>query len=93
MFSTVFGVDFSAAKLAGPNIWVARLEARAKKACTRYHVVNLANLEQLCGTAERGPALAYLVGQIASSRRALWALDFPFGLPVEVVEDGVRWSG
>jgi hypothetical protein len=25
-FKTVYGVDFSGAKLAGKNIWVARLE-------------------------------------------------------------------
>jgi hypothetical protein len=26
MFTTIFGVDFSGAKLAGRNIWVARLQ-------------------------------------------------------------------
>jgi len=48
----------------------------------------LARLEDLCGTAERAEALGFLVGLIAGSEGALWSLDFPFGLPVELMTEG-----
>jgi hypothetical protein len=51
----------------------------------------LARLEDLCGTAERAQALGFLVELIEESEGALWSLDFPFGLPVEVA--GERWAG
>ncbi len=51
----------------------------------------LSRLEGLCGTAERAEALAHLVGMIRASERSLWALDFPFGFPVEVMGPGA-WS-
>jgi hypothetical protein len=91
-FNVVYGVDFSGARLAGRNTWVARLGVSGREgeppAC---RLESLASLERLCGTAERGPALAELVGMIRTSAGALWALDFPFGLPVEVLEPGSTW--
>jgi hypothetical protein len=96
-FRSVFGVDFSGARLAGRNTWVARLERASGRSATRTRVprrlalVELHRLERLAGTAVRGPALAQLVRLIAGSDRALWALDFPFGLPVEVMGGGVPW--
>jgi hypothetical protein len=92
-FATIYGVDFSGARLAGRNTWVARIE-RARRGAdqTPYRLAELSSLEELCGTAERAASLAHLVGMIRSSERALWALDFPFGLPVEVVEEGACWS-
>jgi hypothetical protein len=90
-FDTIYGVDFSGAKLAGRNIWVARLERRGDARRGRYALAELSCLEQLCGTAERAAALGHLVGMIARSDGALWAMDFPFGLPVEVLERGTRW--
>jgi hypothetical protein len=87
MFAAIWGVDFSGARLAGRNTWLARLEVGEN----RYRLAELACLERLCGTAERGPALAYLVDRIRSSESALWALDFPFGLPVEVMESRTTW--
>src|SRR5581483_2609318 len=33
-----------------------------------------------------------LVGVIKESRQALWSLDFPFGLPLEVMEPGAVWT-
>jgi hypothetical protein len=84
-------VDFSGARLAGQNTWVARLEPpRGLRGACRLTALD--NLGRACGTAERGPALAHLVDWIAGSRQALWALDFPFGLPIEVVEPGARWA-
>jgi hypothetical protein len=56
-----------------------------------YLLTDLSCLEALCGTAERAPALAHLVAMIAASQRSLWALDFPFGLPIEVMAPGARW--
>jgi hypothetical protein len=92
MFDTIFGVDFSGAKLAGRNTWLARLEPAGNgRRSPRYRLTELACLEKLCGTAQRGPALAHLVERIAGSHQALWALDFPFGLPVEVLEPGATW--
>ncbi len=87
-FDAVYGVDFSGAKQAGKTTWLARLETDEAGA---RRVTELANLARLSGTAEREPALAHLVERIAASRRALWALDFPFGLPVEVVEPAAAW--
>lgn len=90
-FNYIYGVDFSGAKLAGRNTWVARVEPHAPNGSPQlYALTDLVRLEKLCGTAERTPALAHLVATIAESRRALWALDFPFGLPVEIM--GARWA-
>ena len=92
MFGAIYGVDFSGAKLAGRNTWVARIEPTGgRKKAPPYRLTALSRLETLCGTAERGPALAHLAGLIAESDAALWAMDFPFGLPVEVMKAGARW--
>jgi hypothetical protein len=90
-FSTVYGVDFSGARLAGRTTWLARTESRGRAG--RLELVELASLEQLSGSAERAPALAYLVRAIAASRGALWAIGAPFGLPVEVMDGGMSWAG
>src|SRR5689334_17737565 len=93
MFGTIYGVDFSGAKLAGRNTWLARLEpVTGRHHGPHYRLTQLARLEKLAGTAERAPALAHLVERIAASEQALWALDFPFGLlPIELMDDGARW--
>lgn len=90
-FPTVYGVDFSGAKLAGRHAWVARLDV-TPDADTPYRLTQLASLETLAGGAERDAALACLVRLIQSSEGALWALGFPFGLPIEVV-DGTEALG
>lgn len=86
-FETVYGVDFSGARMAGRTIWVARVEIGR-----RLRVVALDRLEALCGTAERGPALAHLVGCVLESESALWGFDAPFGLPLELFPAGAPWS-
>jgi hypothetical protein len=92
-FTSIFGVDFSGARAAGRNIWLARLgPASGRRDLPSYELAELACLEDLCGTAEREPALTHLVERIAASDAALWALDFPFGLPIEIVEGG-GWPG
>lgn len=85
----VYGVDFSGARLAGRTTWIA--EARPTRA-GRLRVVALDRLERLAGDAAREVALPHLVGLIRGSRAALWGIDAPFGLPVEVLEAGARWT-
>ena len=89
-FASICGVDFSGARLAGRTTWVAKIERAA--GTTPYRLTRLASLETLCGTAERRPVLAHLVQMIRDSEDTLWALGFPFGLPVEVV-DGTEDAG
>jgi hypothetical protein len=91
-FEAIYGVDFSGAKQAGRNTWVARLRPlKRRRGGALHELTELHRLETLCGSAERGAALAHLVELIAGSAGALWALDFPFGLPVEVMAPGARW--
>ena len=94
-FRTVFGVDFSGARLAGRTTWIARLDpvrhCRGTRGQARYSLGALDRLDRLAGTAERGAALAHLVRLVAESHDALWALDFPFGLPVELFPPRSRW--
>lgn len=93
-FRTIYGVDFSGARLAGRNTWIAKVEPRAKAdGGAPFTLAELWRLEELCGTAERAHVLSHLVGMIAQSDGALWALDFCFGLPVEVMGPGVGWAG
>ena len=87
----IFGVDFSGAKLAGRNIWVAEIDVASKT------VVRLNCLAALAGTEARAPALAHLVAMIAASDECIWGIDFPFALPIEIAApaqtfaDQLRW--
>ncbi|HLL89970.1 MAG TPA: hypothetical protein VK324_11770 [Tepidisphaeraceae bacterium] len=76
--------------MAGRNVWVARCEPADRN--RRLRLVSLDSLETLCGTAERGPALAALASLIRRSSDALWGMDFPFGLPVEVMDERTTWA-
>ncbi len=78
----VFGVDFSGARLAGQNIWIADCQVLSDD---RLVLKTLDRLEVLAGTAERAGALAHMVSLIAASKSALWGMDFPFALPIEVM--------
>ena len=93
---TVCGVDFSGARLAGRTTWVARctvVPVRARRAgVPPLRLEALHSLEELAGSAEREAALAHLVAMIRGSRGALWAVDAPFGLPVEVLDAGTSWA-
>jgi hypothetical protein len=90
-FGTVFGVDFSGARLAGRTTWVARLDPSASGNGRAFALGSLDRLDRLAGTAERRQALAHLVRLVAGSTDALWAFDFPFGLPVELFPAKARW--
>jgi len=86
--AAIYGVDFSGARLAGRTTWIARLAVGPRG---RAALRSLGRLDELCGHAERAPALAALVEMIRRSAGALWAMDFPFGLPVEVMGEEARW--
>ena len=92
-FAVVFGVDFSGARLAGRTTWIARLDRAdvTESPGPELALGSLRRLDRLAGTAERAPALAHLVGLVTQSRNALWAFDFPFGLPVELFPARSRW--
>lgn len=92
MFGTIYGVDFSGARLAGRTLWLARIERAGEDGRPPYRLTQLASLETLCGTAERAPALAHLARMIARSEGALWGLGFPFGFPVEVMPPDAGWA-
>jgi hypothetical protein len=87
-FRTVYGVDFSGAKLAGRNTWIAAIRP-ASRGPSR--LLALDRLEVLVGTADRDMALAHLVRLVRNSNCALWAFDFPFGLPIEIMPSGASW--
>ena len=91
-FRQICGVDFSGARLAGQNTWIATLQPNRRKGTgPRLDLVDLQALEDLCGTAERSTALSHLVKLVSASSRTLWAMDFPFGIPVELMPLGARW--
>jgi hypothetical protein len=90
-FRAVFGVDFSGARLAGRTTWIARLDPVTSPDGPMFALGSLRRLDRVAGTAERDAALAYLVGLVAESTDALWAFDFPFGLPVELFPARAGW--
>jgi hypothetical protein len=85
-----YGVDFSGAKQAGRNTWVARVEPRGKT--RRLTLASLDRLESLCGTAARAECLAALVEMVNASDAALWGFDVPFGFPVELFPEAAPWA-
>jgi len=91
-FRTVYGVDFSGARLAGRTTWIARCQWTGRGRARRLRVLALDSLESLSGRAERAPALRHLVEQIAASRDSLWGIGAPFGLPIEVLDEGATWN-
>jgi hypothetical protein len=88
-FESVYGVDFSGAKLAGRTTWVARCAIGSRPG---LRLLELHRLDRLCGTAERAGCLAFLVRLVNASTAALWGFDTPFGLPVEIFPQGSSWA-
>jgi hypothetical protein len=88
-FQRYYGVDFSGAREAGRNLWVARVEPHGR--WRKLSLVTLDRMESLCGTPARAAAHAHLVHLIRSSENALWGLDVPFGLPLELFPDDHGW--
>jgi hypothetical protein len=89
---TVYGVDFSGARLAGLTTWVAEAAVGdGAGGAPGLTLTRLNNLAELGGSERRAEALAHLVERISGSHDALWAIGAPFGLPVEVLDEGARW--
>ncbi len=91
LIHTIYGVDFSGAKLAGENIWIAMAgvaDAGVSLGNAKLRLLTLDRLADLASTAERGTSLGYLVQMILTSKQALWGIDFPFALPIEIVDSG-----
>ncbi|MGF1633627.1 MAG: DUF429 domain-containing protein [Phycisphaerae bacterium] len=93
----VVGIDFSGAKLAGLNTWVA--ECRVLPDGT-LKLEKLQSLHRRLKQADRRPALAALSAWVAGTdaddhpaAATLFAIDFPFGLPVELFPAGTAWPG
>lgn len=88
---TVYGVDFSGAKLAGKNAWIAQLDVQNSLGLEKsvnpippLKLVDLRPLGRAAGGDERETVYSFLTGRILESRSALWGMDFPFGLPIEL---------
>jgi hypothetical protein len=84
----VFGVDFSGAREAGENMWVARVGVGAK----RLQLLSLENMGEVAGTTHRPAVMGKLVEMILATRDALWGMDFPFALPVELFPTGTTFE-
>jgi hypothetical protein len=95
-FETYYGVDFSGARKAGDALWVAELTHASRRgrrpSAHRFVLKSLDRMTALCGTADRGPVLRSLVELVRRSESALWGLDVPFGLPVELFPPHSTWS-
>ena len=78
----ILGVDYSGAKVAGRTAWLA--DCRPARG-GRLRLVALDPLGKLAGADGRAAVNAELVARIRASREALWALNFPFGLPAEAL--------
>ena len=89
MIDTVYGVDFSGAKRAGETTWVAKLEPLVGHS---LRLLDLSRMTRFSRSALRSDTMQALVRMIRESEGALWALNFPFGLPVEVMDDGCGWA-
>ncbi len=50
----------------------------------RLRLTSVQRLDHFSGSPNRAEALAGLVRAVKASRNALWAIDFPFGLPIEL---------
>jgi len=93
---TVFGIDFSGAAMAGENAWIAEMEVTPpprkngfrenspRKKPLPLKLINLRPLGKAAGGSERATVYSYLTERILASRSALWGMDFPFGLPIEL---------
>ncbi len=81
----IFGVDFSGAADAGKKIWIARGRLERGK----LWIQDCFKGEALPGSGrERDRCLAALGNFIKQRSNAAFGLDFPFGLPESLVEDG-----
>ncbi len=80
----IYGVDFSGAKDAGKNIWIAGGIVEGKKLriedCCRASSLSSAG-------KDRDSCLAALRDFIAREKNSIFGADFPFGLPNKVIQE------
>lgn len=84
----ICGIDFSGARKSGKTAWLADFEADWSSGTLRLD--RLTSLGKLAGSDERGDVCNYLSDQICNSQDTLWAMDFPFALPIEL--GGEDWG-
>ncbi|QDT37792.1 DUF429 domain-containing protein [Stratiformator vulcanicus] len=84
----IYGVDFSGARLPGKAIWIAEVIPEEDG----FRLVSLTNAERRFRKSTRDEVHADLVSAIQVSSQSLWAIDFPFGLPIELHRDGSDWK-
>ncbi len=79
---TIYGVDFSGARLAGEKIWLARAHVQNET----LQIEELLRADELPNSSlERDLALAALVRVLGKNPNAVAGLDFPFSLALESV--------
>ena len=85
----VYGVDFSGARDAGRRIWLAEGRVRGG----RLRVGSCYPADELPGSGrDREAALGALRRLIAGEPGAAFGLDFPFGLPLPLLEGAGSWE-
>ncbi len=83
MRTRVYGVDFSGARQAGRKIWVTQASIHKDT----LSVERCASAAALLGVApERGMCLGALCTLIAREQEAIFGMDFPFGVPAQLIE-------
>jgi hypothetical protein len=82
-FRRVFGVDFSGARQPAELIWVAECRPRRNA----LELLSLRPMSELVEARDRADVLSELACRIGESRDALWGIDFPFALPIEIAPD------
>lgn len=84
----VYGVDFSGARDAGRKIWIATGRIRGAVLC----IGDCRRASELPGSAtDRASCLKALREFIAEQKESVFGLDFPFGLPRDLVKE-LTWK-
>jgi len=84
LMETIYGVDFSGARKAGSKIWVAS----AVIVGNSIQIEGCHQAKDLPGSAtERDQCLGTLRDFISSEKMCAFGLDFPFGLPRDLVRE------
>lgn len=84
----IYGVDFSGAKNACSKIWVCRAEVTGP----RLSVLECYSLGQFSSSRQsREECFNALLDLIRSSKSSIFGMDFPFGVPVQLMQ-GLSWD-
>lgn len=84
----LFGVDFSGAKSACYKIWISH----GKVSGNRLGIVECYPLSEVDpNNLGREPCLRFLLGLICSSKSSIFGMDFPFGIPLPLMQ-GLGWN-